>query len=72
MNDTDIVSAYLDQLAAELTEPEIPEGAITVRMLMNKTGKCEQTCSRLLKRKVSEGTSGVIRVKITDWYYPIG
>ena len=29
----------LNELAAELAEPEIPEGAITVRMLMNKTGK---------------------------------
>lgn len=62
----------LAELASEMAEPEVPEGAITVRMLMDKTGKCEQTCSRILKKKVRNGELGVVRIKITDWYYKNG
>jgi len=61
----------LDKLFQELEEPEIPEGAITVRMLMDKTGRIEKTCRALLDRKVREGKMGVVRVRITNWYYPI-
>ena len=62
----------LAELADEFAEPEIPDGAVTIRMLMDKTGKCEQTCARLLKKKVRSGELGVVRVKITDWYYKNG
>ena len=71
MNNTEIVSAYLDQLAEELKEPEIPPGAITVRMLMDKTGRPENTCRALLDRKVRDGKMGVVRVKISNYYFPL-
>lgn len=61
----------LKELADELSEPAIPPNAVTIRMLMDKTGKCEQTCSRLLKRKVKSNELGVIRIGLTDWYYAI-
>jgi hypothetical protein len=62
----------LAELAEELAEPIIPDGAITVRMLMTKTGKCEMLCRRFLEKKVADGLMGVVRNKITKWYYPIG
>jgi len=61
----------LNELAEELAEPVIPEGAITVRMLMEKTGRIEKTCRSLLDKKVKEGKMGVIKHKITNWYYLI-
>ncbi len=62
----------LDELAGELEEPEIPEGAITVKMLMDRTGRIEKKCRTLLDEKVRQGKMGVVKHKVTKWYYPIG
>ncbi len=61
----------LNELASEFAEPDIPDGAITVRMLMNKTGKCEVVCRRFLEKKVSDGSMDYVKNKITKWYYPV-
>jgi len=61
----------LEELARELSEPDIPEGAITVRMLMEKTGRIEKFCRDALDNKVKQGEMAFVKNRITKWYYPI-
>ena len=71
MNDTEIVSAYLDQLVEELRDPEIPKNGITVKMLEERTPKTEKTCRALLEKKVKEGKMKFVFVRHVKWYYPV-
>jgi len=61
----------LEELARELSEPEIPEGAITVRMLMEKTGRIEKFCREALDNKVKQGEMAFVMNRCTKWYYQI-
>jgi hypothetical protein len=66
------IDELLDELAAELAEPEIPPNAITVKMLMERCpDKIEKACRTFLERKVKEGKMGVVKNKITKYYYSI-
>jgi hypothetical protein len=72
MSTTPTIDELLDELAAELAEPEIPPNAITVKMLMERCpDKIEKTCRTLLEKWVKEGKMGVVKNKITKYYYPI-
>jgi hypothetical protein len=61
----------LDELANEMTEPDIPDGAITVRMLTEKTGRIEKYCRTVLDNKVKQGKMGFVLARNTKWYYQI-
>ncbi len=61
----------LDELIAELTEPEIPEGAITVRMLVEQSGRTEKMCRALLNQKVKDGKMDYVTVGYTKFYYSV-
>ena len=71
MIDDDLKAQVLDELTAEIIGPIIPPGAITVRMLMEQSGRIEKVCRALLDKKVREGKMGKILYKITNYYYPI-
>lgn len=63
--------ALLAELVAEFTEPEIPDGAVTVKDLVSATGKPTNTCMVRLGKMVSAGILGVVKVKGTNYYYRI-
>jgi hypothetical protein len=62
----------LAELAEELAEPVIPDNAITVKMVLERTpDKVEKTVREHLEKKVRAGLMGCVTVKCTKWYYPI-
>jgi hypothetical protein len=61
----------LDELAEELVGAPVPSNAITVRMLVDKTGLSEKTCREKLDALVKSGKWCVNKQQIPYWYYPI-
>ena len=67
--DDDRKRLILAELVKELSQPEIPDGAVTVRMLVKESGKAENTCRKLLERRVRDGTMAFVTVIQTKYYY---
>jgi hypothetical protein len=61
----------LAELANELIEPDIPEGAITVRMLIDECGRSEDVCRALLDRRVKEGKMDVVMISHVKYYWQV-
>lgn len=62
----------LAELAEELAGPHIPEGAITVRMLMDKTGMTIWPCRKFLETKVAQGKmKSVSDIHGRRWYFQV-
>ncbi len=60
----------LDELAQELADPEIPEGAITVTMLSKQVDRSIWTIRKFLERKVKAGKMEYVVAKNRErWYY---
>jgi hypothetical protein len=60
----------LDELAQELSAPEIPDGAITVTMLYKRGNKSREYVRQFLEGKVNDGLMECITINNAKWYYP--